>query len=80
MEDDAIQDMLDYQIASADGNLSKMAILEEKYEDMDLSANALKSESEIVDEALGNVQKQMVFLKLLILQMRLLKVLKVLVH
>ena len=57
MEDDAIQDMLDYQIASADGNLSKMAVLEEKYDDMDLSANALKSESEIVDEALGNVKK-----------------------
>lgn len=57
MEDDAIQDMLDYQIASADGNLSKMAVLEEKYEDMDLSANALKSEQQIVDEALGNVQK-----------------------
>ena len=57
MEDDAIQDMLDYQIASADGNLSKMAVLEEKYEDMDLSAIALKSESEIVDEALGNVKK-----------------------
>lgn len=57
MEDDAIQDMLDYQIASADGNLSKMAVLEEKYDDMDLSAIALKSESEIVDEALGNVKK-----------------------
>lgn len=57
MGDDAIQDMLDYQIASADGNLSKMAVLEEKYEDMDLSANALKSEQQIVDEALGNVQK-----------------------
>ena len=57
MEDDAIQDMLDYQIASADGNLSQMAVLEEKYGDMNLSANALKSESEIVDELLGDVPK-----------------------
>ena len=65
MEDDAIQDMLDYQIASADGNLSKMAVLEEKYDDMDLSANALKSESEIVDEALGNVKKPDQMLNLL---------------
>ena len=50
-----LQDMIDYQIASNDGNLSKMAILEEKYEEMNLSANALKSESEIVEETIGNI-------------------------
>ena len=50
-----LQDMIDYQIASNDGNLSKMAILEEKYEEMNLSANALKSESEIVEETICNI-------------------------
>lgn len=55
MDDDTLQDIIDYQIASADGNLSKMAILEEKYDDLDLSAVALKSESEIVSETMGEV-------------------------
>ena len=50
-----LQDMIDYQVASADGSLSKMAVLEEKYENMNLSANALKSESEIVAEAVGDI-------------------------
>lgn len=55
MGDEAIQDMLDYQIHSAEGNLSQMAILEEKYDEMNLSANALRSESEIVDDLLSDV-------------------------
>lgn len=50
-----LQDMIDYQVASADGSLLKMTLLEEKYENMNLSANALKSESEIVAEALGDI-------------------------
>ena len=57
MGDEAIQDMLDYQVHSAEGNLSKMALLEEKYEDMNLSANALRSESEIVDDLLSDVPR-----------------------
>lgn len=55
MGDEAIQDMLDYQVHSAEGNLMEMALLEEKYHDMNLSANALRSESEIVDDLLSEV-------------------------
>lgn len=50
-----LQDMIDYQVASSEGNLSKMAVLEEKYGHMNLSANALKSESEIVAEIMGDI-------------------------
>lgn len=55
MSDEAIQDMLDYQVHSAEGNLMEMALLEEKYQEMNLSANALRSESEIVDDLLSDV-------------------------
>ena len=50
-----LQDMIDYQVASSEGSLSKMAVLEEKYGHMNLSANALKSESEIVAEVMGDI-------------------------
>lgn len=50
-----LQDMIDYQVASYEGSLSKMAVLEEKYGHMNLSANALKSESEIVAEVMGDI-------------------------
>lgn len=50
-----LQDMIDYQLASYEGSLSKMAVLEEKYDHMNLSANALKSESEIVAEVMGDI-------------------------
>lgn len=50
-----LQDMIDYQVASSEGSLSKMAVLEEKYGQMNLSANALKSESEIVAEVMGDI-------------------------
>ena len=50
-----LQDMIDYQVASSEGSLSKMAVLEEKYGHMNLSANALKSESEIVADVMGDI-------------------------
>ena len=56
-----LQDMLDYQVASVDDNKTKMALLEKKYEDLDLETNKLNTKStktfDNLDKTVTNTSK-----------------------
>lgn len=56
-----LQDMLDYQVASVDEDKTKMALLEKKYEDLDLEANKLNTKStktfDNLDKTVTNTSK-----------------------